>query len=80
MRFIVKVTLNQIHFMHCTRIILIKVESITFVVNSVDTKDKFTSMKDFWDVPEDCYVKENNQAPGVTVFIKTKKGVATLCI
>ena len=59
---------------------LIKVESMSLIVDIENTEKKFTSMKQFWDVPDLCYVKKRNQAPSVTIFIKTKKGVATLCI
>ena len=37
-------------------------------------------MKDWWNVPKECYVKKDSQAASIAVFIKTKKGVATLCI
>ena len=59
---------------------LIKVEAVTFVVNGQDKEHVFNSMRDFWNIPKACYVKSDIDAEGITVFIKTKKGVATLYI
>ena len=37
-------------------------------------------MNEWWDVPDKCCVEHEDDSEGTLVRIKTKKGVATVCI
>lgn len=69
--------------MHCTWITLTKVESISFEVvndqrNSVEPAEY--TIDQWWDVPAKYCVKSKIESEFVLVRIKTKKGVARVCI